>query len=103
PPGISPKTVRRWRAPNHRFARRYDAVLQQRHEMLEDAAVHRAFSVDRRSVFQRGRAVGLVERYNDTMLMRVLARFDRIREHEAAHPKVPTSAPDFEKMTNLEI
>ena len=101
--GISPKTVRRWRATNHRFARRYDAVIQQRLEMLEDAAVHRAFSVDRRSVFHHGRAVGMIERCNDTMLMRLLARFDRIREREMAHPKVPTAVPDLKNMTSLEI
>jgi hypothetical protein len=37
------------------------------------------------------------------MLMRMLARFDRIREREAARPKVPTAAPDVRNMTDLEL
>jgi hypothetical protein len=48
--------------------------------MLEDAAMQRAFSFDRRSVFRRGRPVTIVERYNDAMLMRLLGRLDRLRE-----------------------
>lgn len=33
--------------------------------------------------FHRGKQIATVERHNDTMLMRLLARFDRLRErHE---------------------
>ena len=36
-----------------------------------------------RPVFHRGQHVANVERHNDVMLMRVLARFDRLRERRA--------------------
>jgi hypothetical protein len=78
--GITPRTVQRWCATDPRFAFRYEAVRERRAEMLEDAAMHRALSMDRRSVFHRGKPVAIVERYNDAMLMRLLTRFDRIRE-----------------------
>lgn len=81
--GVTPRTVQRWRAANAAFARRYDEMLSQRLEILEDLAMRRALGADRRPVFHRGKQVASVERHNDTMLMRLLARFDRLREREA--------------------
>jgi hypothetical protein len=78
--GITPRTVQRWRALNAVFARRYEEVLSQRLDILEDLAMRRALSADRRPVFNRGQQVASVERHNDAMLMRLLARFDRLRE-----------------------
>ena len=85
--GIAARTVRRWRAVNPIFARRYDAVLAERVELLEDRAMNRALGPDRRPVFHGGRQVAVVERHNDAMLMRVLARFDRLRERQEAEPE----------------
>jgi hypothetical protein len=82
--GIAPRTVQRWRASNIAFAGRYDAVLETRVELLEDAAMRRALGRMSRPVFHRGQHVANVERHNDVMLMRVLARFDRLRERRAA-------------------
>jgi hypothetical protein len=82
--GITPRTVQRWRASNTVFAGRYDAVLETRVELLEDAAMRRALGRVSRPVFHRGQHVANVERHNDVMLMRVLARFDRLRERRAA-------------------
>jgi hypothetical protein len=80
--GIAQRTVQRWRTGNPAFARRYDDVLANRVELLEDLAMRRASSTDRRAVFHRGRQVATVERHNDVMLMRVLARFDKARLRE---------------------
>ena len=81
--GVTPRTVQRWRAANAAFARRYEEVLSQRLEILEDLAMRRALGADRRPVFHRGRQVASVERHNDAMLMRLLARFDRLRDRQA--------------------
>ena len=40
--GVTPRTVQRWRAANAAFARRYEEVLSQRLEILEDLAMRRA-------------------------------------------------------------
>ena len=45
--------------------------------------MRRALGADRRPVFHQGKQVATVERHNDVMLMRVLARFDRLREQVA--------------------
>ncbi len=100
--GVTVRTIQRWRARNPRFAARYDAVLSTRVEILEDAAMQRALGMDRRSVFQRERPVVTVERHNDAMLMRVLARFDRLREKEADTPENEHPL-DLAKMTDLEL
>jgi hypothetical protein len=81
--GITPRTVRRWRAVNSAFARRYEEMLAGRLEILEDLAMRRALGADCRPVFHRGKQIASVERHNDAMLMRLLARFDRLREHQA--------------------
>ncbi|SEP21254.1 hypothetical protein SAMN02990966_04392 [Rhodospirillales bacterium URHD0017] len=81
--GTTPRTVRRWRAANVAFARRYEETLGGRLEILEDLAMRRALGADRRPVFHRGKQIASVERHNDVMLMRLLARFDRLREREA--------------------
>jgi hypothetical protein len=99
--GVTPRTVQRWRSTNERFARRYDAVIERRLEMLEDRAMRRAFSIDRRSVFRRDQPFSVVERYNDTMLMRVLSRFDRVRERTPAPEK--RFPEDLSKLTNAEL
>lgn len=81
--GVTPRSVRRWRAANRAFARRYEETLAGRLEILEDLAIRRAMGADRRPVFHRGKQVASVERHNDAMLMRLLARFDRLRERQA--------------------
>lgn len=80
--GITTRTVRRWRVVNPAFARRYEETLTDRLEILEDWAMRRALGVDQRPVFHRGKQIASVERHNDVMLMRLLARFDRLRERQ---------------------
>jgi hypothetical protein len=82
--GVAPRTVQRWRLVNPAFAQRYETVLKARVEILEDLAMRRAMGADRRPVFHGGKQIATVERHNDAMLMRVLARFDRLRERQAA-------------------
>src|SRR4029453_9962813 len=92
--GIAPRTVQRWRVANPAFAHRYEEVLARRGEVLEDLAMRRALGADRRPVFHRGKQVASVERHNDAMLMRLLMRFDRLRERQAMQPGAFTSTPE---------
>jgi hypothetical protein len=92
--GITPRTVQRWRVANPAFARRYEEVLARRVEILEDLAMRRALGADRRPVFHRGKQVASVERHNDAMLMRLLTRFDRLRERQALRPGTSASTPE---------
>jgi hypothetical protein len=93
--GVTPRTVQRWRIANAAFARRYEEVLSQRLEILEDVAMRRALGADRRPVFHRGKQVASVERHNDMMLMRLLARFDRLRERQARQAAMPDLRDDY--------
>jgi hypothetical protein len=92
--GITPRTVQRWRGTNSTFAHRYEEVLVSRVEILEDLAMRRALGADRRPVFHRGKQVASVERHNDAMLMRLLTRFDRLRERQALRLGAFTSTPE---------
>ena len=92
--GITSRTVQRWRAANAAFARRYEEVLSQRLDILEDLAMRRALGADRRPVFHRGRQVASVERHNDAMLMRLLMRFDRLRERQALQAAASAAVHD---------
>lgn len=80
--GVTARSVQRWRAVNPAFARRYEEALATRLEILEDLAMRRALGADRRPVFHAGKQIASVERHNDAMLMRLLARFDRLRERQ---------------------
>jgi hypothetical protein len=93
--GITPRTVRRWRSVNAAFACRYEEVLSQRLEILEDLAMRRALGADRRPVFHRGKQIASVERHNDMMLMRLLARFDRLRERHACQAASPPPQEEY--------
>ena len=92
--GIAPRTVQRWRLANSAFAKRYETVLETRVEILEDLAMRRALGADRRPVFHRGKQIAKVERHNDAMLMRVLARFDRLRERRAVRHLIRLEADE---------
>jgi len=92
--GITPRTVQRWRVLNAAFARRYEEVLSQRLEILEDMAMRRALSADCRPVFHRGEQIASVARHNDAMLMRLLARFDRLRERARRSDATPEEDVD---------
>src|SRR5258708_3145243 len=100
--GVAPRTVRRWRAVNSMFDRRYEAVLAERVELLEDLAMRRARAVEHRPVISRGMPGATIERHNDVMVMRVLARFDRLRERQGADPKELTPE-DLKQMSSLEL
>jgi hypothetical protein len=102
--GVTPRTIRRWRAANAAFAHRYDEVLSQRLEILEDLAMRRALGADRRPVFHRGKQIASVERHNDVMLMRLLARFDRLRERQALRTgaRSDESQEDFDDLALLD-
>jgi hypothetical protein len=100
--GITPRTVQRWRAANPAFAGRYEETLARRVEILEDLAMRRALGADRRPVFHRGKQVASVERHNDVMLMRLLTRFDRLREREALRGSTITAQDQEEALALLD-
>ena len=100
--GITPRTVQRWRIANPAFAQRYEEALARRVEILEDLAMRRALGADRRPVFHRGKQVASVERHTDAMLMRLLMRFDRLRERQAMQPEAFAGAPDLEAIAALD-
>ena len=62
----------------------------------------RAMNAEHRPVFHRGSPIATVERHNDTMLMRVLARFDRLREREAARLGLE-SVSDLSNLSDIEV
>jgi hypothetical protein len=82
--GVTPRTVQRWRATNPAFAGRYDTLLEHRAEVLEELALQRAAAAEKAPRFYRGKQIATVERHDNSMLMRVLNRFDRAREREQA-------------------
>src|SRR5262249_15638620 len=98
--GITPRSVRRWRNANAAFARRYEDVLSQRLDILEDLAMRRALGADRRPVFHRGKQIAFVERHNDMMWMRLVAGFDRLRERQAH--RVGESAEEVDEFAGLD-
>jgi hypothetical protein len=93
--GITPRSVQRWRAVNPAFARRYEEALASRLDILEDLAIRRALGADRRPVFHRGKQIASVERHNDAMLLRLLARFDRLRERQGRQVQAGTPDDDL--------
>lgn len=82
--GVTPRTVQRWRATNPAFAARYNNLLERRAEVLEELALQRAATVETAPRFYRGKQIATIERHDNSMLMRVLTRFDRAREREQA-------------------
>jgi hypothetical protein len=90
--GVTPRSVQRWRAVNPAFARRYEEALASRLDILEDLAMRRALGADRRPVFHRGKQIASVERHNDAMLLRLLARFDRLQERQGR--RTQAGSPD---------
>jgi hypothetical protein len=105
--GVTPRTVQRWRATLPKFAERYSNLLLHRAEVLEELALQRAATVESAPRFYRGKQVATVERHDNSMLMRVLNRFDRARERELASRKVDEEverrmAPEYEKLNRLE-
>jgi ABC-type phosphate transport system auxiliary subunit len=76
--------VQRWRATNPAFAERYNNLLAHRAEVLEELALQRAATVETAPRFYRGKQIATIERHDNSMLMRVLTRFDRAREREQA-------------------
>lgn len=105
--GVTPRTVQRWRATLPKFAERYSNLLLHRAEVLEELALQRAATVESAPRFYRGKQVATVERHDNSMLMRVLNRFDRARERELASRKVDEEverrlAPEYEKLHRME-
>ena len=82
--GVTPRTVQRWRATNPIFAGRYNDLLAHRAEVLEELALQRAAATEKAVRYYGGKQVATIERHDNSMLMRVLNRFDRAREREQA-------------------
>ena len=94
--GVTPRTVQRWRTTDPRFAERYDEIRARRVELLEDLALQRASGRMLEPRFYHGKQVATVERMNDRLLMRVLARFDQAGQRETRAREVELATRNLE-------
>lgn len=83
------RTIQRWRRVHPKFNERCDEALARRGEILEDDGVVRARRAVHKPFFYGGRKVGETEHYNDSLLVRLIAQFERTRR--LARPAVPTA------------
>ena len=60
------------KAENEEFSKRWDAAVKLGTAALEDEARRRAFDGVQRSVFYKGKKVGVVREYSDTLLIVLL-------------------------------
>lgn|GEM_PF-2033793 len=76
---IDRRTIQRWRRVHPKFNARCEEALARRGEILEDDGVMRARRAVHKPFFYGGRKVGEVEQYNDSLLVRLIAQFERTR------------------------
>ncbi len=71
--GVDERTARRWREEPG-FRARCDLALQLYREAIEEEAHRRATEPQYKPVWYRGRQVGHLRRFNDRLLLRLVAR-----------------------------
>lgn len=72
--GVDERTVRRWRREDPEFRRRSDLARQFYREKIMDETYRRATEPQYKPVWHRGRQIGHLCRFNDRLLMRLIAR-----------------------------
>ena len=70
--GIGRQTVYDWLNNDPKFKIKYEAVIEQASQKLEDEAVRRAFEGISKPVYQGGKKVGTIKEYSDTLLIVLL-------------------------------
>lgn len=71
--GVDERTARRWRQEPE-FARRCEVALQYYRDQIVMEVSRRAETPRYRTVWHRGRQIGHLQRFNDRLLMRLIAR-----------------------------
>jgi len=75
--GVTDRTARRWREEDAEFFARCRAALDFYHAEIWQVARHRATKPDVKTVWYRGRPIGHIGRFNDTLLLRLVGRLPR--------------------------
>ncbi len=71
--GVDERTARRWRE-EPLFRARCELALQFYREAIEEEAHRRATTPEVKPIWHRGRQVGHIRRFNDRLLLRLIAR-----------------------------
>ena len=71
--GVDERTARRWRE-EPRFQARCELALQFYREAIEEETHRRATAPQVKPVWYRGRQIGHLRRFNDRLLLRLIAR-----------------------------
>ena len=79
--GVDERTARRWRQEPV-FAGRCELSLQFYRQAIEMEAHARAETPEYKVVWYRGRQIGHLRRFNDRLMMRLVARLPRPREED---------------------
>ena len=69
---VTRSVVYEWRDENKDFAKLWDAALDLASDVLEDEAVRRAHDGWLKPVYQKGRRVGTIREFSDSLLMFML-------------------------------
>ena len=75
--GITDRTARRWRDEDAEFYLRCQAALDLYRSEIWQTAFHRAETPEVKPVWYRGRQIGHIKRFNDTLLLRLVGRLPR--------------------------
>lgn len=86
------RTIQRWRRVHPKFNARCEEALARRGEILEDDGVIRARRATHKPFFYGGRKVGETEQYNDSLLVRLIAQFERSRRLARPATTAPAAA-----------
>lgn len=79
--GVDERTARRWRQEPE-FARRCALALEFYREAIEMEVLSRAETPEYKPVWYRGRQIGHLRRFNNRLLLRLIARLPRPPEND---------------------
>ena len=83
--GVPLSTLYRWRERDGRFRCRWDAILLQRRQIVEDRLMAIVREGELRTVYYKGLEVGLRRTFNHLTAIRTLDYLDRRRDEEMSH------------------
>jgi hypothetical protein len=83
--GVALSTLYRWRERDARFRRRWDEILLQRRQIVEDRLMAIIREGELRSVYHKGLDVGFRRTFTHLASVRVLDYLDRRRGEEMSH------------------
>ncbi len=83
--GVPLSTLYRWRERDARFRRRWDDILLQRRQIVEDRLMAIVREGELRTVYYKGLEVGLRRTFNHLTAIRTLDYLDRRRDEEMSH------------------